>query len=137
MSYYLNLYVSHNVYNEITEAIMDATKTKDCYYEISDLVHLLDHLEELYEEDSAKRNKEFQKYQEYQELFEEKKPYHAEYFNKIKKVLDENEENGSFKWTFDKEAERDEFHMICEIIDAFMETKCCCDKGDEKCNSKK
>lgn len=117
MSYYVTLYVSKNVYNEILDAIIDAVHTKDNYYEISDLVHLLDHLEDLYQEDAGKQNKDFLRWQKYEELFDAKESLHPEYFSKIDDILDEYADNPLSTIEID---ERDRFHLIHQIIDVFI-----------------
>lgn len=120
MSYYVNLYMSRNMYNELLDAVADAVKIKSNFYEIADLIHLFDALEELYAEDAAKQNREFKRWMKFDELFKNKEPYHHEYFYKVQNIFDEYLDSDLIEWNMNEE---DMFHLVCEIIDVFIKEK--------------
>ena len=86
------------------------------FFEIQELVHLFDFLEEEYERDIQKRNENYKTWRLHEELFRNKETYHHQYFHAVKKVLDKYEDKELFEWNI---SEQEKFHLICELIDVF------------------
>ena len=108
MSSYITLTISSNVFEEIIFNLEQCWKGKDNYYEIEDLVHLIDHLEEEKSEFWAKENKEFKRWQEIERMMsEEETPSDIFLFHKIRGKLKEYMEL----------SEQDEYHLTMELLD--------------------
>lgn len=59
MSQYVNLEMSYNTYYKLCDAVEEATVHADGFYEIQDLVHLFDYLENEFERDREKQNENY------------------------------------------------------------------------------
>lgn len=110
MSYYTTLTLSEYNFDSIINALEEITTKKDNFYEISELVHLIDLLNEEYEADAARQNKEMQDSLRYQEFKDSKEYMTSDLFWKIHNILDECEIESDHK-----------FYMTCMIIDLFNE----------------
>ena len=114
MSSYITLTISSNVFEEIIFNLEQCWKGKDNYYEIEDLVHLIDHLEEEKSEFWAKENKEFKRWQEIERMMsEEKIPSNIFLFNKIRGKLKE----------YTELSEQDVYHLTMDILDLIDDEK--------------
>ena len=116
MSQYVNLEMSYTTYSQLCDAVMEATKYAEDYSEIEELVHLFDFLEDEYERDLGKKNKDYKTWRLHEELFRDKKIYHHQYFHSVERIFDDYEENELLDLNI---SEQDKFHLICEIIDVF------------------
>lgn len=72
MSYYIDLTLNINTYNEIIETLENHLEYLDSSMEIRDLVHLIDHLEEEKSEYDAKVNKKYFESMEQEKKVKEK-----------------------------------------------------------------
>lgn len=127
MSQYVTLEMNYSTYNNLLDwLILEASKNINSYDEMDELVHLVNFLEEEYERDCGRRNKEYHRWIEIESLFEDKYEDAKYYLNytKVDNILKEYEEDDSLEI---KISDRDKFHMICEIIDALVKE----DKGDD------
>lgn len=116
MSHYVNLEMSYTTYLRLYEAVEEATMHAKNFDETQERVHLVEYLDDEYQRDCAKQNRDFQNWLAYEDLFKNKEIYHHEYFYKVRNVFDEYEDNGLLKWDI---SEKDKFHLICELIDVF------------------
>lgn len=71
MGQYVTLEMSYTLFVQILDYLRGCAEHLEGYYEIEDLVHTIDILEELYDEDRSKQNKEFQREREYAEIFKD------------------------------------------------------------------
>ena len=109
MSTYYDMSISSSVYVEIESAIISAIKESDDWMETVELVHLLDHWEELKIEASAKINQEIKQWMEQQKLFEKRETNNIFLFHKIRDTIKDYVE-------LDIESE---FHLICDLAEVF------------------
>lgn len=116
MSQYVNLEMSYTTYSKLLDAVEQATTQGNDFFEIHNLVHLFDFLEEEYERDMAKQNEDYKTWKLHEELFRNKEIYHHEYFHRVKSIFEDYEERQLLEWTIE---EQDKFHLICELIDVF------------------
>ena len=116
MSQIVNLEMSYTTYSRLCDAVEKAATYEEDFYEIQEMVHLVDFLEEEYERDCRKQNMDFKTWQLHEELFRNKEIYHHEYFYDVKNIFDEYEDNLLLEWNI---TEQDKFHLICELIDVF------------------
>lgn len=71
MSHYVDLELNYTTYVEIVDNLRECVNHKESYWEIEDIVHLIDFLEEEYESDRNKQNREFAREREYRKIFAE------------------------------------------------------------------
>ena len=116
MSHYVNLEMSYTTYLRLYEAVEEATMHAKDFDETQERVHLVEYLEDEYQRDSAKQNREFQNWLAHEELFKNKKCYHDEYFYDVESVFEDYIDKKMLKWDI---SEKDKFHLICELIDVF------------------
>ena len=116
MSQYVNLEMSYYTYSNLCDAVMEATAHAEGFFEIQELVHLLDFLEEEYERDRSKQNLDYETWKLHEELFRNKEIYHHQYFYPIRQIFDDYEDKKLLEWNI---SEQDKFHLICELIDVF------------------
>ena len=116
MSRYVNLEMNYTTYSKLCDAVEEASIHADGFYEMQDLVHLFDFLEEEYQRDRKKQNQDYEAWKVHEELLKNKEIYHHQYFQRVKKILDEYGEAELLEWNI---SEQDKFHLICEIIDVF------------------
>lgn len=104
------------MYNKILDFLVLSAKYLDNYYTMSELVHLIDYIENAYQKDKSKTNLKLKRDLKYDELFRTKELYHYKYFYKVEKILDKyvNPEYMS---------EKDKFYLVCELIDFLKENK--------------
>lgn len=123
MSSSVTLNMRTEMYSEIIDDLISYCSNLDNYYEMEEAVHLIDALEELYQEDMTKRNNEFKKYQEYEKLFEERFKNNDmkltdaqinEYtkFGKVNQLLEDYKEGG----TLDILDIKQQFFLVLDII---------------------
>lgn len=126
MSFYINLMLKSNDYQQIIEAIMGYCSNLDDYWDMQDAVHLIDTLEEMYEEDMVRQGKEFEQWRGYEKLFNERfedgnidnfgvDEYRN--FNKVNKVLEDYKEGG----TLDILDSKQQFFLVLDILNAMNE----------------
>lgn len=116
MSQYVNMEMSYNTYLKLCDAVEKATEHTQDFYDIRELVHLADFLEEEYERNIRKENLDYKTWKLHEELFRNKEIYHHEYFYIVNDIFEDNIERGLLEWNI---SEQDKFHMICELIDVF------------------
>ena len=121
MSKYVTLTLHTHVYDQIIEGLMTYCSSLDGYWDIQDVVHVIDALEELYNEDMGKQNKESQRWMEYEKLFNERfKDGNIddfgvdEYrnFHKVNNVLEDYKVGGSL----DILDEKQQFFLVLDIL---------------------
>ena len=123
MSSYVTLTMSTQEYHDIINALMSYVTSLDNYYDIEDIIHLIDALEGMYQYDMTKQNKEFKKYQEYEKLFEERFKNNDgkltdaqinEYtkFGKVNQVLEDYKEGGVMDVLDDEQ----QFFLVLDLI---------------------
>lgn len=110
MSYYTTLTLSEYNFDTIINALEEITITKKDFYEIAELVHLIDLLNEEYEADAARQNQEIQDSFRYHEFKNSSEYMTSALFWKIHNILDEYENESDHK-----------FYITCKIIDLFNE----------------
>ncbi len=128
MSDYVNLLVSRNMYFEIINALKGYCTELINYNEVDEIVHIIDYLEDEYQEDIAKQNQEFRQWMDYEDLFYEymedlgfkdadgylnNKGIRAfTNFDKVNKVIENYKEKGSLDILDVKE----QFFLILDIM---------------------
>ena len=128
MSSYVTLNLNTNMYQQIIDALMSYVTGLDNYYNIVEIIHLIDALEGMYQYDVTKQNKEFKQYQEYKELFEERfkasngnlnDAQIKEYvnFGKVNQVIEDYKEDGVLV-IFDTEQQ---FFLVLDLINSMGE----------------
>ena len=119
MSQYVNLTLHTHVYDQIIEALMAYCSSLNDYWDMQDAVHVIDTLEEMYNEDMVKQNKESQQWMEYEKLFNERfeDGNIDEYrnFNKVNKVLEDYKIGGCL----DILDEKQQFFLVLDLINVF------------------
>lgn len=113
MSSYVNIELSEYEYNLVLDAIECATMHSETFSEVAENVHLLDYIEEEYDRDKGKQNKEYQRWAKQQELLREDKKPNPELFHKIQSILDE--------YNMDFDFSESQFYCICDLIELFDE----------------
>lgn len=119
MGMYVTLTLSVNTYNEVIDRLQESASSLHNYFEMEDLVRLIDALEEEYQNDMEKQNKEYHIWQKHQDLMwkvdsKEIDVKTIENFSKIQSIIEEYDE----KFTDVKYSE-EEFHFIMEILEVF------------------
>ena len=109
MSSYVTLTLNTNTFREVMDNLQEAYKLKESYWELEDLVHLVDLLEEEEREYWAKENREWKRWVEIEKMMsEEKTPSNIFLFQKIRSLLKE----------YDIELfEKREYHLVMDILD--------------------
>ena len=131
MGSYVTLTMRVGMYQEIIDALMTYCSKLDDYWSMEEAVHLIDALEEEYNENMAKQNKEYQQWQEYEKLFHErfkdgefkdeegninkKGMFNYKYFNRVNKILQNYKEGG----VLDILDEKQQFFLVLDLIDIF------------------
>lgn len=120
MSQHVTLFMSVNMYRNIIDALMEYTANLDEFFEIEDAVHLIDALEDEYNADMAKQNKEFIQWQNRQKLFREKfkigeGKFEQMNYNKIDNIIEKYKEEEELII----ESEEEQFNLILDILDVF------------------
>lgn len=110
MSYYTTLTLSEYNFDSIINALEEIATKKENFYEIAELVHLIDLLNEEYEADAVRQNKEMQDSLRYQEFKNSSEYMTSTLFWKIHNILDGYELESDHK-----------FYITCKIIDLFNE----------------
>lgn len=133
MSSYVNLTINTSMYQQIMDALMSYSTNLDNYYDIEEIIHLIDALEEEYQYDMNKQNKDYMLWQEYEKLFHErfkvgkfrndegnineKGMYEYKNFNKVNKVLEDYKEGG----TLDILDEKQQFCLVLDLINVMRD----------------
>lgn len=113
----VNLEMTYTTYLNLCDAVENAATHCEKFDEIQELVHLVEYLEDEYNRDSVKKNRDLNTWLLHEELFKNKKLYHHEYFYNVEEVFDDYEDKNLLKWDI---SESDKFHLICELIDVFI-----------------
>lgn len=118
MTFYVTLEMPLNTYNEVIENLEDSCSIKKDYSEMENLVHLIDALQELREEDANRRTREDERWREQKKILYESidvshTAYEANYkylslFRTIQNIL---------KLYDVKLGLNEEAHLILDIID--------------------
>lgn len=128
MGSYVNLSIRTDVFQQIIDAIMSYCSKLDNYRDIEEAVHLIDMLEELYNEDIDKQNIEFSQWIEYEKLFNErfkdeegiineKGMHEYKNFNKVYQVLEDYKEIE----TLDILDIKQEFFLVLDLINVMRD----------------
>ncbi len=124
MSKYVTLTLHTHVYDQIIEGLMTYCSNIDGYWDIQDIVHVIDALEEMYNEDMGKQNKESQRWMEYEKLFNEQfkdgnidnfEVDEYRNFHKVNNVLEDYKVGGSL----DILDEKQQFFLVLDLINVF------------------
>ena len=126
MSKYVTLTLHTHVYDQIIEGLMTYCSNLDSYWDMQDVVHVIDALEEMYNEDMGKQNKESQQWMEYEKLFNERfedgnidnfgiDEYRN--FHKVNKVLEDYKIGGCL----DILDEKQQFFLVLDLLNAIKE----------------
>ena len=116
MTEYVNLEMTYTTYSKLCDAVEKAETCAEGFYEIREIVHLFDFLEEEYQRDREKQNLDYETWKLHEDLFRNKEIYHQEYFFRLESIFNDYVEKGLLEW---KISEQDKFHLICELIDVF------------------
>lgn len=116
MTEYVNLEMTYTTYSKLCDAIEEATTCAEGFYEIQELVHLFDFLEDEYQRDMAKQNLDYETWKLHEDMFRNNEIYHHEYFFRLERIFKDYKERGLLEWEI---SEQDKFHLICELIDVF------------------
>ena len=124
---YVNLSINTGMYQYIMNALMSYVTSLDNYYDIDEMVHIIDILEEDYQKDMYEQNEEFKKWQEYEKLFHERfkdgkfrdddgninEKGMNEYinFHEVNKVIEDYKESGALD--IDDEQQ---FYLVLDIL---------------------
>lgn len=114
MSQWVNLEMTYTIYSKLCDAVMEATAHAEGFYEMRELVHLLDFLESEYQRDCEKQKLDCETWKVHEKLLLNHEIYHPIDFQHVKSVLDDYEDKNLFEWNI---SEQDKFHLICELID--------------------
>lgn len=115
MSSYVNIELSEYNFRETIDALEAAVMTQNSFYEVSELVHLIDLFHEEYERDKGKQNKELERWAEQQKLLVKNEKPNPQLFLKIQEIIDKSEIEFDFN--------ESQFHFICDLIELFEEFK--------------
>ncbi len=118
MSQWVNLDMTYTNYSKLCDAVMEAATHAEGFYEMQELVHLVDFLENEYQRDCEKQKLDFETWNFHEKQLLNKEMYHPIDFQRVKSVLDDYEDRKIFEWNI---SEQDKFHLICELIDVFKE----------------
>ncbi len=110
MGQYVDTCMKINTYNKIIDIIRDTTVDLDDYYDIEDRVELVQFLEELQEEDSEKKNKEYIQWKKNREQYDIIKKEYKDLINKLYESFDVKE--------------NDLYYLLCSVTHLFLEWKC-------------
>lgn len=69
MAQYVNIPMSFEDFDTIIQALMDKTVEEETFFEINELVSLINRLQDEYDEDMNAQNFAFKKWKEYEELY--------------------------------------------------------------------
>ena len=109
MSSYTTITLSENAFREVIDAIECAIMHQDSVYDIQELVHLIDLLYDEYDEDSARKQKDWEMQRKYEEMHQDgQKPYPV-LFNEICQILRE--------YGVKTDIPNQEFYLACELSD--------------------
>lgn len=109
MSSYTTITLSENAFREVIDAIECAIMHQYNVADIQDLVHLIDLLYDEYDEDSARKQKDWEMQRKYEAMHEDgQKPYPI-LFNEICQVLRE--------YGVKTDIPHQEFYLACELSD--------------------
>ncbi len=110
MGRYVDVYMRVSTYNEIIEIIKSTTVNIDNYYDIEDRVNLVQFLEELQEEDSEKKNKEYLQWEKNRNQYYDLKIKYKDLLDKLYELCDVDE--------------NDLYYLLCSVIHLFKDWNC-------------
>lgn len=109
MSSYTTITLSESAFREVIDAIECAIMHQDSVYDVQELVHLIDLLYDEYDEDSARKQKDWEMQRKYEEMHQDgQKPYPV-LFNEICQILRE--------YGIKTDIPNQEFYLACELSD--------------------
>lgn len=130
MSQYVTLTMRTDTFDGLITKLRLYCGYLDEYYEMEDIVHLIDYLFEEYFKSMEEQEKEFKEWQEYENLFlerfknedfldddgkiNEEGMYEYKNFSKVNKVLEDYKEGGSLDILDDKQ----QFFVVLDILNA-------------------
>ena len=119
MGMYVTLTIPVSMYHEIVERLQNSASSLKDYFEMEELVQLVEGLEEEYREDMDKQDKEYRLWKKHQDLMWEVDSGKIDVetiqnFSKIKSIIENYDEK--FK---DVKYDIEEFHFIMEILEVF------------------
>ena len=116
MTEFVNLELTSTTYNKILDFLVLGGRHLDNYYEMAELVHLIDYIEDSYHKDSSEKSKKLKRDMKYQEMFSDKELYHYKHFYNVEKILDYFIPDNDI-------SEEDKFYLVCALIDYLKEVK--------------
>ena len=116
MSQWVSLDMTYTNYSKLCDAIIKAADYAEGFYEMRELVHLVDFLENEYLRDFEKQKSDCETWKFHEKLLRNQEMYCPLEFQRVKSVLDGYEDKKLFEWNI---SEQDKFHLICELIDVF------------------
>ena len=128
MAHYVNISLRTEDFDTIISTLMDKTVEEETFFEINELVSLINHLQDEYDEDINAQNFALKKWQEYEELYLEydkdkekvSDPMHFMGVHDIlQKYISGDEENGLLDLTDPVNM----FALIMEICEFFLDNK--------------
>lgn len=102
-------------FNEIIFALEEQAKWSKDIYQITETIHLIDHLEEAKTEDITRQNKEYKEWIKHQKMFNEKTKPDTFLYSAIQECLNKT---GIKDW--DAESK---YHLAINLIDIFDKYK--------------
>ena len=120
MGMYVTLTLPVSTYNEIIERLQDSASSLKDYFEMEELVQLVETLEDEYRQDMDKQSKEYRLWKKHQDLMWEVDSGKIDVetiqnFAKIKSIIEEYDEKFA-----DVKYSQEEFHFIMEILEVFQ-----------------
>ena len=128
MGTYVTLTMRTDMYREIIDDLISYCSNLDNFFEMQEAVHLIDSLEEEYQEDMDKQTIGFEQYQEYEKLFHERfkstdgklndiQINEYKNFHKINKVIEDYKEDGALSVLDTKQ----QFFLVLDLINSMEE----------------
>ena len=128
MAHYVNISMRIEDFDTIISTLMDRTIKEDTFYEINELVSLINRLQDEYDEDISAQNLALKKWQEYEELYieyekDKENAPNPKHFMGVRDILQKymggDVENGSLDLTDSVNM----FSLIVEICEFFLDNK--------------
>ena len=128
MAHYVNISMRIEDFDTIISTLMDRTIKEDTFYEINELVSLINRLQDEYDEDISAQNLALKKWQEYEELYieyekDKENAPNPKHFMGVRDILQKymggDVENGFLDLTDSVNM----FSLIVEICEFFLDNK--------------
>lgn len=128
MSHYVNISMRVEDFDTIIQTLMDKTVKEETFFEINELVSLINHLQDEYDKDINAQNFSLKKWQEYEELYIE---YNKDkenvpdliYFMGVRDILQKYMVGDMRDGLLDLKDPVNMFLLIMEICEFFVDNK--------------